>query len=372
MEDGVHPEVELGRFLTERTRFSQVAPLAGVLEYRRSGGEPLSVALLQGFVASQGDAWTLALGEVTQFLDRVLALREEAKEASQPASQPEAAKPAVPPEVDATGLSPGFLEIMRGFYPEMVALLGRRTGEFHLALCSRYDDAAFDPEPFALLYQRSVYQSMRSRAKKTLDLLRRNLSKVPPELLPDAESVLGREQEILAVLQKFTGHKFSAWKIRIHGDFHLGQVLYTGNDFVIIDFEGEPVKSLSERRIKQSPLRDVAGMMRSFYYAAHAVLKQRSQMRAEDVPFLEPWAEAWYRYNAGVFLASYEKTVAGSGLIPKEPEEAEIMLQTFMLDKAVYELGYELNNRPAWVSIPLRGILGLLNPEGARPKGEAA
>jgi maltose alpha-D-glucosyltransferase / alpha-amylase len=368
MEDGVHPEVELGRFLTERTRFSQVAPLAGVLEYRRSGGEPLSVALLQGFVASQGDAWTLALGEVTQFLDRVLALREEAKEAS----QPEAAKPAVPPEVDATGLSPGFLEIMRGFYPEMVALLGRRTGEFHLALCSRYDDAAFDPEPFALLYQRSVYQSMRSRAKKTLDLLRRNLSKVPPELLPDAESVLGREQEILAVLQKFTGHKFSAWKIRIHGDFHLGQVLYTGNDFVIIDFEGEPVKSLSERRIKQSPLRDVAGMMRSFYYAAHAVLKQRSQMRAEDVPFLEPWAEAWYRYNAGVFLASYEKTVAGSGLIPKEPEEAEIMLQTFMLDKAVYELGYELNNRPAWVSIPLRGILGLLKPEGARPKGEAA
>ncbi|HEY5513443.1 MAG TPA: putative maltokinase, partial [Geomonas sp.] len=365
MEEGGQPEVEIGRFLTERTGFSQVAPLAGVLEYRRSGAEPVTLALLQGFVASQGDAWTLTLGELTQFLDRVLARREEAKERS----QPEAAVPLVQPDADAAGLSPGLLEMMGGFYPEMVALLGRRTGEFHLALCSRYDDPAFTPEPFALLYQRSVYQSMRSRAKKVFELLRRNLEKIP-QLRTEAEGLLGREQEILAVLQKFTVGKFSAWKTRIHGDYHLGQVLYTGNDFIIIDFEGEPVKSLSERRIKQSPLRDVAGMMRSFSYAAYAVLMQRSQMRAEDIPFLEPWAETWSRYNAGVFLASYQKIVAGSGLLPKEPEDVETMLQTFLLDKAIYELGYELNNRPGWVSIPLRGILGLLKPESVRPKGE--
>jgi maltose alpha-D-glucosyltransferase / alpha-amylase len=365
MEEGIHPEVEIGRFLTERTRFAQVAPLAGVLEYRRTGAEPVSLALMQGFLPSQGDAWTFTLNEVTQFLDRVLAHRDEV-------ATPAAQEGAGPPQGEAAGLSPGLLEMMRGFYAEMVALLGKRTGEFHLALCSRYDDASFTPEPFALLYQRSVYQSMRSRAKKTLELLRRNLAKMPQQLRPEAEAVLGHEQEIMAVLQKFTLGKFSAWKTRIHGDYHLGQVLYTGNDFVIIDFEGEPIKSLSERRLKQSPLRDVAGMMRSFFYAAYAVLMQRSQVRAEDLPFLVPWAEAWYRYNAGIFLAAYEKSVAGSGLIPKEAAEEETMLQTYMLDKAIYELGYELNNRPDWVSIPLRGILGLLKPEGGKQQETAA
>jgi len=368
MEEGVHPEVEIGRFLTERTRFGQVAPLAGVLEYRRAGSEPVSLALLQGFVPSQGDAWSFTLNEVAQFLDRVLAHRDEAGMQS----ELEQAKVQPPPgsagqgEAGAAGLSPGLLEMMGGFYPEMVELLGRRTGEFHLALCSRYDDDAFAPEPFALLYQRSVYQSMRTRAKKVLDLLRRNLPKIPEELHPDAEAVLRLEGEILALLQKFTVSKFPAWKSRIHGDFHLGQLLYTGNDFIIIDFEGEPVKSLSERRIKQSPLRDVAGMLRSFYYAANAVLRQRGQMREEDIPFLRPWAEAWCRYNAGIYLASYQKSVAGSGLIPTEPADAEVMLQTYLLDKALYELGYELNNRPDWVVIPLKGVLGLLQPK-AKP-----
>jgi maltose alpha-D-glucosyltransferase / alpha-amylase len=365
MEEGIHPEVEIGRFLSERTCFPHIASLAGVLEYRRFGAEPVALALMQGFLPSQGDAWTFTLNEVTQFLDRVLAHRDEV-------AMLVAQEGAGTSQGESAGLSPGLLEMMRGFYAEMVALLGKRTGEFHLALCSRYDDAAFTPEPFALLYQRSVYQSMRSRARKTLDLLRRNLAKIPPQLRPEAEAVLGHEQEIMAALQKFTGAKFSAWKTRIHGDYHLGQVLYTGNDFIIIDFEGEPIKSLSERRLKQSPLRDVAGMMRSFFYAAYAVLMQRSQVRAEDIPFLVPWAEAWYRYNAGIFLAAYEKCVAGSGLIPKEAPEAEVMLQTYLLDKAIYELGYELNNRPDWVSIPLKGILGLLNPEVGRQQSETA
>jgi maltose alpha-D-glucosyltransferase / alpha-amylase len=372
MEDGVHPEVEIGRFLSERTHFGQVAPMAGVLEYRRPGAESVTLGLLQGFVPSQGDAWTFTLNEVTQFLDRVLVHRDEAKMQSEleEAAVKQPPKQAGQPEPVVAGLSSGLLEMMRGFYSEMVALLGKRTGEFHLALCSRYDDAAFAPEPFALLYQRSVYQSMRSRAKKTLDLLRRNLTRIPQHLRTDAEAVLGREQEIMAVLQRFTQGKFSAWKTRIHGDYHLGQVLYTGNDFVIIDFEGEPIKSLSERRLKQSPLRDVAGMMRSFFYAAYAVLMQRSQVRADDIPFLLPWADAWYRYNTGIFLASYEKSVAGSGLIPRDPAEAETMLQTYLLDKAVYELGYELNNRPDWVSIPLKGILELLTPEGGKENSE--
>ena len=348
LEEGVHPELEIGRFLSDRIRFEHVAPMAGSLEYRRDGAEPIALALLQGFVPNQGDAWTLTLSEIGQFLDRVLAHREEAKESNQPVA-------AVQPEL-AFGLSPALLEMVRGFYPEMIALLGKRTGEFHLALASRSDDPDFAPEPFALLYQRSVYQSMGSQAKKVLSLLRSNLNNIAQHLLPEAEALLGMETEILAVLKRFMIRKFSATKTRIHGDYHLGQLLYTGNDFLIIDFEGEPVKSLGERRIKR---------------AAYAVLMERSRVRAEDIPYLVPWVQAWYRYNAGIFLASYQKVVADSHFMPTEQEEVDIMLHAFMLDKALYELGYELNNRPEWVSIPLRGIMELLVVDQGRSKEEA-
>jgi len=364
LEEGVHPELEIGKFLSDRIRFQHVAPMAGSLEYRRDGAEPVALALLQGFVPNQGDAWTLTLSEIGQFLDRVLAHREEAKESPPPAA-------AVPPELGSFELSPAFLEMIRGFYPEMVSLLGKRTGEFHLALASRSDDPAFAPEPFALLYQRSVYQSMGTRARKVFDLLRGNLQNIPRHLLPEAEALLGQETEILAILKRFMIRKFSATKTRIHGDYHLGQLLYTGNDFLIIDFEGEPVEPLSERRIKRSPLRDVAGMLRSFYYAAYAVLMERSRVRAEDIPYLVPWVQAWYRYNAGIFLASYQKAVADAHFMPTDQEEVDIMLHTFMLDKAIYELGYELNNRPEWVSIPLRGIMELLVADQRGPKEES-
>jgi maltose alpha-D-glucosyltransferase/alpha-amylase len=204
---------------------------------------------------------------------------------------------------------------------------------------------------------------MRSSAKKTLQLLGGNLAKLPEELRPEAQAVLASEQRIMAILHRFTLKKFAAWKTRIHGDYHLGQVLYTGNDFVLIDFEGEPIKSLSERRLKQSPLRDVAGMMRSFHYAAYAAFRQRGQVRVEDVPFLEPRVEAWYRHNSQLFLASYQEAMAGSGILPEQPEQAEVMLRSYLLDKAIYELGYELNNRPDWLFIPLRGVLALLKSD---------
>jgi maltose alpha-D-glucosyltransferase/alpha-amylase len=353
LEQGVHPEPEVGRFLCEKTDFGQVAPLAGVLEYKPAEGEPCTLAILQGFITGQGDAWSFTLSEVARFFERMLARREESKA---PSHQEETGLPGgeVPP------LPADLAAITQGYYSEMVTLLGKRTGEFHLALYSAKDDAAFTPELFTLLYQRSVYQSMRSRAKKTLQLLSRNLAKLPEELRPSAETVLGQEGTIMAILHRFTLNKFSAWKTRIHGDYHLGQVLYTGNDFILIDFEGEPIKSLGERRLKQSPLRDVAGMIRSFHYAAYALFMQRSQVRQEDIPFLQPWAEAWYCQNSGAFLASYQSSVAGSGLLPQLPEEAHLMLQTYLLDKAIYELGYELNNRPDWVFIPLTGVLALL------------
>jgi len=352
VEEGIHPEEEIGRFLTEIVHFEGIAPFVGALEYRRPAAGPVTIAMLQWYIPNHGDAWTFTLDEVTRYFDLVLSRRGDIQEV-----------PPLPPsllDTDAAAVPPLLQELIGGFYLEMVTLLGQRTGELHLALASRPEGPDFSPEPFSTLYQRSIYQSMRSLARKVIIQLKRNLGRLAPDIRAEAEWVLAAEPEILKQHGRFLGRKLSAMKVRIHGDYHLGQVLFTGKDFVIIDFEGEPARAMSERRIKRSPLQDVAGMIRSFHYAAHAVLMQRAPVCAEDVPYLEPWAEAWYRCCAGVFLHSYLKTVDGAPFMPKEREEIEVMLSAFMLDKVLYELGYELENRPEWVMIPLRGVKDLL------------
>ena len=176
----------------------------------------------------------------------------------------------------------------------------------------------------------------------------------------EAREVLAREEEILAREKRLLDRKANAAKIRIHGDYHLGQLLYTGKDFVILDFEGEPARPLSERKLKRSALRDVAGMMRSFQYAAYSALWQPA-MRTEDVPFLERWADLWYRQMSSVFLQSYLQTTASAIFVPQNADDLQILLEAYLLDKAVYEIGYELNNRPDWVVIPIRGIKHILH-----------
>jgi maltose alpha-D-glucosyltransferase/alpha-amylase len=190
-------------------------------------------------------------------------------------------------------------------------------------------------------------------------LLQKKLKDVPNPLLEEAREVLAAEKEIIACEKRLLDRKTNAAKIRIHGDYHLGQILYTGKDFVILDFEGEPARALGERKLKRSALRDVAGMMRSFQYAAYSALWQPA-MRREDVPFLERWADLWYRQISGVFLQSYLQTTSAATFIPQNAEDLEILLEAYLLDKAVYEIGYELNNRPDWVVIPIRGIKHIL------------
>jgi maltose alpha-D-glucosyltransferase/alpha-amylase len=202
---------------------------------------------------------------------------------------------------------------------------------------------------------------MQSLTKRVFRLLRNNLQKLPADAGRDAAAVLEKQKQIVELMRAVTRKKLAVNKIRIHGDYHLGQVLYTGKDFVMIDFEGEPARTLSERRLKRSPLRDVAGMLRSFHYAASLSLLKEASLRPEDRPFLQPWADAWYRCVAGAFLRSYLEGVEGTGIVPKRKEDTEVLLKAFVLEKAVYELGYELNNRPEWVVIPMRGIMHLLH-----------
>jgi maltose alpha-D-glucosyltransferase/alpha-amylase len=259
--------------------------------------------------------------------------------------------------------NPALKELLGGIYPEMIALLGQRTGELHLSLYSIKGDPEFSPEPFSQHYQRSIFQSMRSTVRQAFSLLRKAAGKLPEELKSQASEALKSEDRIIQRFSRVMSKKISAMKIRIHGDFHLGQVLYTGKDFMIIDFEGEPARALGERRLRRSPLRDVAGMIRSFHYAAYAALLKYPGLRPEDRAYLEPWIEALYHYLGGIFLCSYLKTVGKAAFLPTDPEEFKILFESFLLEKAVYELGYELNNRPDWVVIPLKGINYILKGE---------
>jgi maltose alpha-D-glucosyltransferase/alpha-amylase len=340
IEDGVNPDVEITRFLTERCHFANVPEFVGAAEYRRKKSEPTIVCLAQRAVQNEGDAWQLTLGEVASYYERVLAKKSELQSATTPA---------------AAVLD----EMIGGIYPEKAKLLAQRTGELHLALASDTENPTFAPEPFNAMAQRSVYQNMRASLRRAFALLKKRITDVADNLRAEAEEVLAAEKDILAHEQRILEQRSGAAKIRIHGDYHLGQALYTGKDFVILDFEGEPARPLSERKLKRSALRDVTGMMRSFQYAAYSALWQPS-MRPEDIPFLERWADLWYRQISSMFLQSYLTTTSGAVFIPDGSAELQVLLKAYLLDKAVYEIGYELNHRPAWVVIPIRGIKHIL------------
>jgi maltose alpha-D-glucosyltransferase/alpha-amylase len=340
LEDGINPDVELTRFLTDRVGFEYVPAFGGAIEYRRGKTEPTVVCLLQNAVTSESDAWVITLDHVGRFYERVLARKAD---------------------LQTENASPGELlpDLIGGIYPEKAKLLGQRTGELHLALASSADERGFAPEPSNSMAQRSVFQSMRALLRRTTALLGKKLDDLPEKFQGEAREVLSAEKTILEREKRILDRRSVAAKIRIHGDYHLGQVLYTGKDFIILDFEGEPARPLSERKLKRSALRDIAGMMRSFQYAAYSALWQPA-MRPEDVPFLEGWADIWYRHMSSVFLQSYLQTTAGAVFLPQKSDDLQVLLQAYLLDKAVYEIGYELNNRPDWVVIPIRGIKHIL------------
>lgn len=352
---GVNPDWEIGRFLTEKAAFPHTPSVAGAFEYRPKHGEPATVAILQCFVPNQGDAWQYTLDTLDHYFERVLAHGEIQH-------PPLPQKPMVTLSEEEP---PRLMQETIGSYLAAAQLLGQRTAELHLALASDTNDPNFAPEPFSALYQRSIYQTMRSRAALAFPLLRQQLKTLPQAVRTEAQRVLDCEDVVLKRFQKILGRKITAMRIRCHGDYHLGQVLYTGKDFVIIDFEGEPARPLSERRIKRSPLRDVAGMLRSFHYAAYTALFTPSTeamyaSHPEAVTSLDSWARCWYLWVSAIFLKAYRSVASRALFVPRTREELQILLDAYLLEKAVYELGYELNNRPDWVRIPLQGILHLV------------
>ena len=360
IEPGIHPEEEMGRFLTERARFEHIPRLRGSLQYDAGKAQPATVAILQEFVPSDGDAWRLTCGLVAQSYDRVL--EGGAGELVPPL--PEASlssRVGQPIPTEALDLLGPFLSLAEQ--------LGRRIGEMHVALTVGPDDPAFASEPFSVLHQRSLYQSARGLLGRTWELLERSLPDLPSDLRDEAQWGLAQRKQINTRLRRVHRKKLDAMRIRCHGDLHLGQLLHTGGDFVLIDFEGEPTRTLAERRFKRSPLRDVAGMLRSFHYAAVATLRE-GQGRPEDAAVLRPWGEAWVAWASTVFLEAWIAATQQADLIPHDPEDRGVLLDFYLLEKCIYEVGYELGNRPAWLSIPLGGLRSLLSTPKARADGD--
>jgi maltose alpha-D-glucosyltransferase/alpha-amylase len=249
-----------------------------------------------------------------------------------------------------------------GGYLHSAELLGQRTAELHVTLANIENNAAFSPEAYSRLYQRALYQSMRSQARGTLELLRSHVDGLNEEARALAQRVLDLERAIFARFGELLERRIDARRTRCHGDFHLGQVLFTGKDFVIIDFEGEPERPVSERRIKASPLRDVAGLLRSLHYVSHAAARGKTPALFVENAAIprETWAAFWYAWSAAQFLQSYLTHATPGGFLPVNPCQVQTLLNAYLLEKALYELRYEMNNRPDWVNIPLEGILQLL------------
>ncbi len=352
LEEGEHPEEEIGRFLGERAQFAHVPRFAGSMSYEPKRGVPRAFAVLQQFVPSQGDAWTTTVDAVLRFF-------EQAWEAIETQPVPTDALPLI---ARTEAEVPEILRDPIGAYLGLARLLGQRTAELHLALASDVHDPDFQPERFSLLHHRSRYQSARAALGRSFQMLRRRLGDLPPDARALAEVALERRAQIDERLRAIHGHKIDAVRTRTHGDLHLGQILVAAGDFFFIDFEGEPARPLAERRRKRSPVRDVAGLLRSFDYAAASALRS-DRLRPEDAPRLLPWARAWARWVSAACLASWRDTAVGARFVPPDQQSFATLLDFHLLEKCIYEVRYELDNRPDWLPIPLGGLLDLLEVE---------
>jgi maltose alpha-D-glucosyltransferase/alpha-amylase len=354
-EAGINPDVEIGGYLTDR-KFPNVPRLGGTLEYRGPDGVR-SLGILTQFIPGATDGWDYTLDALGRYFDRVLLYVAENQTSILPEGSLLTLSDAEPNDDVIKAV---------GTYLESARLLGVRTAELHLALGAN-EDPDFAAEPFSPHYQRSLYQSMRNLVVENFELLKRQRNDLPVQLQQDAQAILSAQNSILARYQRLYAARLDAMRIRVHGDYHLGQVLSTGTDFVILDFEGEPARALSARRLKRSPISDLAGMLRSFHYAVHTALRtqaQRGLLTPENQKGVVEWAIYWRRWISATYLRAYLRTMGDSRLLPRNRGELEILLDAYLIDKAVYEMGYELNNRPEWLAIPFSGILQHLRSSG--------
>jgi len=356
LQGGENPDVEIGRFLTEVAHFKRIAPFLGEMSMTSSTGEKTTVAMLQGLVANEGDGWAWFLHELSGFYGRV-------------GSEAAGEEIAAPMFADAQKAAEKFRRLA-GNAIDAAALLGRRTAEMHLALSGSKSEPAFVPEKTTREDLEAVARQVETQIRSALDALKSKFATLDDGTGDSAAFLLSQKAKLLERSRGITKIEADGERIRIHGDYHLGQTLRvkaqagdgdaSGGDFVLLDFEGEPARTLAERRRKQSPLKDVAGMLRSFSYAAFAGLKKHLEEHPDSAADqMHEWAKAWQNAAAGEFLNAYRETIAARPELLPGAAETQKLLDAYLLEKALYELLYELNNRPQWLHIPIAGILNL-------------
>ena len=349
--EGVSPELELNRWLSERAPEAPVAPLLGAIEYKPGRSEPVTLATLHAWVRNEGTAWQWVRDEMRRYYERALASGPDLR----PPPRPE----------DSTVLDLSELEpppIARELFASALAgarLLGKRTAELHLALANASDEG-LGTEPYSALDQRSVYQTKRNLTGKVLRLLRLRRPHLTGKLAELAQHLVEREAVLYKRFEPLLEPRLTARRCRIHGHYHLGKLLYTGKDFVVVDFEGDSWRPLPERRRRRAALRDVSSMLRSFEYAAQTALRDEAIVREADRPAAEPWARLWMAWTPAAFLAAYLETTRGSPIVPRDRAETELLLDTLLLELALDDVYAELDRRPDWAMIALRSLQDML------------
>ena len=361
LEDGVNPGREVPEFLSNETEFQALPRPLGSLEYRTTFDETVvetCLGTLSSYVPNANSGWHYTLDQLSLYFEHALAIPEH---------DPRLRDLSSPSLWTEENTVPHIIAELLGNYIDSTRRLARRTAELHTALSSRADNSDFAPEPFTTFYRQSIYHGMLAQLNRSFEMLRGQARGLAASAQQDISDLLNREGEIRSRLLLLRDKRISGWRIRGHGDYHLSNVLFTGNDWVITNFEGDATRPLSERRIKRSALRDVATMLRSFHYVSHAALfgdVPGIVPRPEAHPQLERWAHIWYCWVSTTFLKEYLQASAGAQYLPQAPDERKILLAAYMIQRALIEVEHELEHRPAWIRIPVHGILEQLGAEG--------
>jgi len=358
---GVNPDYEVGRFLTETAHFDRTPKTAGALEYRTARSEASTLAILQELVPNQGAGWEWFLGMLSRYFEQVTSEAHRLDRIEEPGVHLlDLSESAVPDDV---------FEVV-GAALRSAEVLGRRTAEMHLALASDPSDPAFAPEPLTAEELTRAVNRLRSQSREVFSALADRASTADAPLAELIRRVVAQGPALVERVCVPPADLAGVRKVRCHGDYHLGQVLWRENDYYIIDFEGEPARTLAERRAKQSPMKDVAGMLRSFDYAAYSELLKETRGGFENFERLEPWAKIWRTWTSASFLRAYRTTAEPGSLLPDDVATLRRLLDFFTVDKLVFEVRYEMNYRPDWVRIPLLGLLELIRPPAAVAAGD--